>query len=155
MIARTVAAAGAVRGDRVIVVDDGSTDKTAERRAAGAGVIKPGLTGEGYALKLGSRRRRKGGAGEATQEGFLLILDADLETAGEGRSGAGLGRQGGPLHRPFPAPRKKAGCGLVRNPPPLALSLLTGLKVTAPLRATALSPKALAPWQPVCPGVWR
>ncbi|NLZ44185.1 MAG: glycosyltransferase family 2 protein [Clostridia bacterium] len=152
VIARTVAAARALSGvTRVIVVDDGSTDKTAEAAAAaGAEVIKAGTNrGKGYALKLGVQTAQEGAAqGEATQEGFLLILDADLgETAGEGekilapvlagKADLCIGR--------FPAPRKKAGCGLVRNLAAVGISLLTGLKVTAPLSGQrALSPKALA-----------
>lgn len=152
VIARTVAGAWALPGvTRVIVVDDGSTDKTAEvAAAAGAEVVRAGTNrGKGYALKLGVQAVQEGTAqGEAAQEGFLLILDADLgETAGEGekilapvlagKADLCIGR--------FPAPRKKAGCGLVRNLAAVGINLLTGLKVTAPLSGQrALSPKALA-----------
>ncbi|NLY88156.1 MAG: glycosyltransferase family 2 protein [Firmicutes bacterium] len=141
-IARTVAGARAVPGvTRVIVVDDGSTDKTAETAAAaGAEVIRTGTNrGKGGALKLGV---------QAVQGGFLLLLDADLgETAGEGEKilAPVLAGEADLCIGRFPAPRKKAGCGLVRTLAAAGIILLTGLKITAPLSGQrALSPRALA-----------
>ena len=151
-ISRTVDAARALPGvNRVIVVDDGSTDKTAERAAAaGAGVIRTGANqGKGAALKLGVQAVQGGSEqGGAAQEGFLLILDADLgETAGEGEkilAPVVAGEADLCIGR-LPAPRKKAGCGFVRTLATAGITLLTGLKVTAPLSGQrALSPRALA-----------
>ncbi len=71
-IARTVAAARSLPGVlQVIVVDDGSTDKTAEKaRAAGAEVLRTGVNrGKGAALNHGLK---------AVKGDLLLLLDADL-----------------------------------------------------------------------------
>ncbi len=146
-ISRTVDAARVLPGvNRVIVVDDGSTDKTAERAAAaGAGVIRTGANqGKGAALKLGVQAVQGG----SEQGGFLLILDADLgETAGEGEkilAPVVAGEADLCIGR-LPAPRKKAGCGFVRTLATAGITLLTGLKVTAPLSGQrALSSRALA-----------
>lgn len=141
-IARTLAGAWALPGvNRVIVVDDGSTDKTAKTAtAAGAGVIKTGTNrGKGTALKMGV---------QAVQGGVLLILDADLgETAGEGEKilAPVLAGEADLCIGRLPAPRKKAGCGFVRTLAAAGITLLTGLKVTAPLSGQrALSSRALA-----------
>jgi hypothetical protein len=141
-IARTLAGAWALPGvNRVIVVDDGSTDKTAKTAAAaGAKVIKTGTNrGKGAALKMGV---------QAVQGGVLLILDADLgETAGEGEKilAPVLAGEADLCIGRFPAPRKKAGCGFVRALAAAGITLLTGLKITAPLSGQrALSPRAQA-----------
>ena len=87
--------------------------------------------------------------GGAAQEGFLLILDADLgETAGEGEkilAPVVAGEADLCIGR-LPAPRKKAGCGFVRTLATAGITLLTGLKVTAPPLSgqRALSPRAVA-----------
>ena len=167
VIARTVARARALPGvTRVIVVDDGSTDKTAETAAAaGAEVLRAGTNlGKGGALKLGIQAAQRGVAqggtvreevardeavkGRPAQDGVLLILDADLgETAGEGEKilAPVLAGEADLCIGRLPAPRKKAGCGFVRTLATAGITLLTGLKVTAPLSGQrALSPRAVA-----------
>jgi glycosyltransferase involved in cell wall biosynthesis len=61
--------------DRVIVVDDGSTDRTAERaRAAGAEVIEHGVNrGKGHAVRTGLERVF---GGSFTH---VLLLDGDMQ----------------------------------------------------------------------------
>ena len=76
--ARTIAAVvDGVRAsvDRVIVVDDGSTDGTAERaRAAGADVVvHDGNRGKGHAVRTGLARVLEG---EFTH---VLLLDGDMQ----------------------------------------------------------------------------
>ncbi len=141
-IARTVAAARSLPGVlQVIVVDDGSTDKTAEKaRAAGAEVLRTGVNrGKGAALNHGLK---------AVKGDLLLLLDADLgdsareaekilQPVQEGAADLCIGR--------LPPPRKKAGCGLVRVVAAAGIRCLTGLKLTAPLSGQrALNAGALA-----------
>jgi len=141
-IARTVTAARSLPGVvQVIVVDDGSTDKTAETaRAAGAEVLRTGANrGKGAALNHGLK---------AVKGEFLLLLDADLgdsareaekilQPVRDGQADLCIGR--------FPPGRKKAGCGLVRAVAGAGVRCLTGIKLAAPLSGQrALNAKALA-----------
>src|SRR5690349_1943971 len=75
-IAATATAAAAIPGvDLVVVVDDGSTDRTAAvAREAGAWVVRHHRNrGKAAAMKTGGRAVHEHGAGR-----LLLFLDADL-----------------------------------------------------------------------------
>ncbi len=76
-IAATIAAARSVDGiDLVVVVDDGSTDKTAAvaRRAGAMVAAHPSSRGKGAAMATGVRTLRRAGV-----DNYLLVfLDADL-----------------------------------------------------------------------------
>jgi putative peptidoglycan lipid II flippase len=130
-IAETVAALGALgRVDRVLVVDDGSSDDTAEAaHHAGADVLR--LT----------RNRGKGGAvlagldhaGDAT---VILLIDADLaRTAAaadalldpvlDGRADLTVGV--------LPSAGNKAGFGTIRKLSAAGIRRACGLEVAAPL----------------------
>jgi len=113
-IAATVAAAGSIAHvDRIIVIDDGSSDDTAARaEAAGADVLR--LTknvGKGAALDAGLATVRD-------TADVVLLLDGDL-----GESAAQGGRLLEPVLRDeadmtiagFPRPAMKAGFGLVKG----------------------------------------
>jgi len=112
-IADTVAAAREIPGvTRVVVVDDGSRDDTAERaEAAGAKVVRLwNNVGKGAALEAGASRVENadivilldGDLGDTARQGALLLEpihagEADMTIAG------------------FPKPQTKAGFGLVKN----------------------------------------
>ena len=133
-IAATVVAAAAIAGvDRVLVIDDGSSDDTSER-AAGAGADVLRLTrnvGKGAALDAGLETVRD-------DADVVLLLDGDL---GESAS------QGGRILAPvlhgeadmaiagFPRPEGKAGFGLVKGLARFGIRLLggRGFEAGAPL----------------------
>lgn len=115
--------------DEVIVVDDASTDRTAElAQAAGARVIRLGRNrGKGGALNRG--------AAEVTGQ-VVVLLDADVgETAVEVEKLiqpvlAGLADM--TIAR-FPKSTRKAGFGLVKGLARWGIRRFTGLEVEAPL----------------------
>jgi glycosyltransferase involved in cell wall biosynthesis len=110
-IAATVTAARAIPGvTRVVVVDDGSTDDTAEvAEASGAKVVRLfGNRGKGTALEAGAAR--------VADADVILLLDGDLGPSAE--QGAALlapvlsGDADMTIGR-FPKPAHKAGFGFV------------------------------------------
>lgn len=115
--------------DRVLVIDDGSTDGTAGRAfQAGAEVLSQSVNlGKGEALNLGLREFR---------EDILLLLDGDL-----GGSAAEAGKLVAPLLDEladmtiarFPKPGKKGGFGLVKGLAAWGIRSMTGLRAEAPL----------------------
>ncbi len=129
-IAETIAAVRRVpQISRILVVDDGSTDQTAEKALqAGAEVLR--LTAN----------RGKGGAMNRSVElvdcDVVVFLDADL---GDTASQAAL------IIRPilegradlciaaFPAPSKKGGFGLVKGTARRAIKKLSDMEVNSPL----------------------
>ena len=130
-VAATVKAVRAVKGvNQVIVVDDGSTDSTAqEAERAGADVLTLGRNrGKGQAMNAGAR---------ASSGDVLLFLDADL---GDSAKEAGkllepvLNRQADMTIAEFPAGAGKGGgfglaVGLART----GIRLRTGRVMTSPL----------------------
>lgn len=117
---------------RVLVVDDGSTDQTAEEaQRAGAEVLRlPTNTGKGAALRAGLA------ACPGDAQDVLLLLDADLgSSAGEaalllapvlaGDADLTIAR--------FPHAAGKAGFGLVKGVARLGTWLLTRQWLSAPL----------------------
>jgi len=115
--------------DRILVIDDGSTDQTAELAKAEAVEV--------YTLKP---NRGKGGAlnyaAGLVDTPLVLFLDADLgETAAEaalllapiveGRADLTIAR--------FPPPRKKGGFGLVKNLARSAIKRAGGEHMASPL----------------------
>lgn len=81
-IAATVEGARAIPGvDNVVVVDDGSTDATAElARQAGAHVVQaPANRGKAAAMELGAEAVAELEREGAPRSTILLFLDADLE----------------------------------------------------------------------------
>lgn len=144
-IGATVTAARSIRGvDRVLVVDDGSTDSTAEiARVAGADVLSLGRNeGKGAALDAGIAHL----AGEID---VLLLLDGDLadsadqgqlllEPVAEGRADMAIAT--------FPRPKGKAGFGLVKGLARWGIAQMGGgFAAQAPLSGQrALSARCLA-----------
>lgn len=153
-IVQTVTAVGTITEiDRVIVIDDGSTDRTAELAAgAGAEVVSLAVnSGKGAALNAGLARATSRG-----EDPVILLLDADL-----GDSAA----QAGSLLLPvvqgvadmtiaaFPRPQGKAGFGLVKglarrgirrlgNPDFPAHAPLSGQRALSPAARHACTPFA-------------
>jgi glycosyltransferase involved in cell wall biosynthesis len=129
-IATTVTTLLGVRGlDRVVVVDDGSTDGTAAAAtSAGASVLS--LT----------RRVGKGGAVEAALDrfamaGFYVLVDADvgasaggvaplLDVAQRGRSDLAIGRL---------PPQGAGGFGIVKSMARRLIALASGFSASEPL----------------------
>ena len=115
--------------DEVIVVDDGSTDGTADRacRWADRVIVSPRNLGKGAALKSGWSQA----SGE-----IVLLLDADLRESA--REAVHLLA---PVHEDkcdmaiaiLPSPAKKAGLGLAKGLARNGIRLLTGYAARAPL----------------------
>ncbi|MDP2182462.1 MAG: glycosyltransferase family 2 protein [Actinomycetota bacterium] len=145
LIGATVIAARSIRGvDRVLVVDDGSTDSTAEvARAAGAEVLAlPDNVGKGAALDTGIAHLAEeievlllldGDLGQSAEQGQLL-----LDPVSEGRADLVIAA--------FPRPAGKAGVGLVKGLARWGIARMGGGFVAqAPLSGQrALSARCLA-----------
>lgn len=131
-IAATVTATRAVPGiDRVVVVDDGSTDRTPHlAREAGAEVIQLGRNrGKGAALQAGLNT-------VATEADVIVLLDADLgDTAAEAQHLLAPLADGSAdmTVAIFPAPTARAGFGLVLGLARWGIRALSGFEPTAPL----------------------
>lgn len=141
-IAETVKAAQNIPGvDRIVVIDDGSNDQTAQQaEKAGAFVLKsPKNLGKGGALNLGLTKM----VGD-----FVLLLDADLgHTAREGRKllDSVVRGQADLVIGRFPDKKRKSGFGLVLRIARRVIRSFTGLSLAAPLSGQrALNKKALA-----------
>ena len=142
-IERTIEAARAIEGvSRVVVIDDGSTDATAElAEGAGARVVRlQRNVGKGAALDAGAKR--------VEDADVVLLLDADLaETAQQGalllapvlKGDADLAIAA------FPKPQGKAGFGLVKGVARWGIARMGGgFEAAAPLSGQrALSRHAL------------
>lgn len=141
VVGATVRAVRSVPGiDEVIVVDDGSRDGTAGiAREAGADqvITLDRNRGKGAALR----------AGTAVASGdVLLFLDADL---GESARHAGEllrahADTGGMAIAVLPSPPGAGGVGLLRGLASLAIWMLAGLRVKAPLSGQRALPARLA-----------
>jgi len=115
--------------DEVIVVDDGSEDKTSEKaKKAGARVIRHTKNlGKGHALTTGVR---------AAKGEILVFLDADV-----GASAVEVSKLIGPVKRgeadmtvaQFPLPQRKGGFGMVKNLASFGIYTFTGKKFGASL----------------------
>ncbi|NLW55402.1 MAG: glycosyltransferase family 2 protein [Firmicutes bacterium] len=141
-IAETVQAVQKIPGVvRIVVIDDGSHDQTAQRaEEAGAIVLKtPKNLGKGGALNLGLT--------EVVGD-FLLLLDADLgQTAREGRKllESVVKGQADLVIGRFPEKKRKSGFGLVLWLARRLIRSYTGLRLSAPLSGQrALNKKAIA-----------
>lgn len=142
-VARTVRATLGIEGvTRVIVIDDGSTDATAElAEAAGARVVRLARNvGKGAALDVGAKR--------AEDADVVLLLDADLaETASQGHLllAPVLDGEADVTIATFPRPKGKAGFGLVKGLARWGIARLGGrFEATAPLSGQrALTRRAL------------
>lgn len=124
---RALRSAGAA--DEVIVVDDGSRDRTAAvAEAAGAHVVRLRINlGKGEALNQGAAVARGG---------VLLFVDADLgATAAEAARLVEAVRAGEAdmAVAVLPRPRHAAGVGLVVGLARLGIRTLTGMRLQAPL----------------------
>ena len=129
-IARTIAAVQRVSQiSRILVVDDGSTDKTTEQsEQAGAEVLRlPANGGKGGAMNRSV---------EFVDCDVVVFLDADL---GETASQAGLiitpilEGKADLCIAAFPAPSKKGGFGLVKGTARRAIRELSDMEVNSPL----------------------
>ena len=147
-VGATVAALRGLAADEVVVVDDGSTDSTAEAaRAAGARVVRlPANVGKGGAVAAGIA---------ATPDADVYLLaDADL-----GATASGAGRLLGPVLAGeadmvigvLPGAGGRGGFGLVRALAGAGIARATGWRPRAPLsgqravRASLLRSLDLAP----------
>jgi glycosyltransferase involved in cell wall biosynthesis len=147
-VGTTVAAVRRLPVHEVVVVDDGSTDRTAAAaEAAGARVVRlPANLGKGGAVAAGV---------EATPDAEVyLLVDADL-----GASAAGAGELLGPVLRGdadmviavLPGAGRRGGFGLVRGLAGAGIARATGWRPRAPLsgqravRASLLRRLELAP----------
>ncbi|MGI6124715.1 MAG: glycosyltransferase family 2 protein [Acetivibrionales bacterium] len=129
-IASTVAAVqGVPQISRILVVDDGSRDQTAERaEKAGAEVlILPSNLGKGGAMNRSV---------ELVDRDVVVFLDADLgETASQASLIIDPILQGKAdlCIAAFPAPVKKGGFGLVKGTARRAIRKLSDMEVNSPL----------------------
>jgi glycosyltransferase involved in cell wall biosynthesis len=115
--------------DELIVVDDGSTDRTGELADGWADLVirLPRNLGKGGALQAGWRRA--GGD-------VVLLLDGDLrESAGEANNllAPVLAGACDMAVAVLPVPAKKAGLGLAKGLAHHGIRLLTGYRARAPL----------------------
>ncbi len=151
-IVATVAAARSIEGiDRVIVVDDGSTDETSRlAEDAGAKVVRLGTNaGKGAALDAGALR--------AQDADVLLLLDADLgQTAGQGALllAPVLAGAADVTIATFPKATGKAGFGLVKGLARWGIAHFgRGFQASAPLSGQrALSRAAVEAVRPFATG---
>jgi glycosyltransferase involved in cell wall biosynthesis len=152
-IAATVSAARAIPGiDRVVVIDDGSRDATADLAAgAGAEVLRmPRIVGKGTALDAGLALVR-------ADADVLLLLDGDLgATASQGALllPPVLAGQADMTVAVFPPPGARAGFGLVRGLARLGIRTLGGsagkqFAAAAPLSGQRAMSRAC--WERVTP----
>ena len=152
-IAATVAAALGIPGvDRVLVIDDGSSDDTAARaEAAGAEVLRLDRNvGKGASLDAGLDAVR------ADAE-VLLLLDGDLgDSAAQGAAllAPVLAGEADMTVAGFPAPTGKAGFGLVKGLARGGIRSLAGragraFPATAPLSGQRALDRAA--WEAVTP----
>ncbi len=127
-------------GAAVIVADDGSCDRTAERaKEAGAVVLRLGRHGKGEALSAAER---------AAPPGAVLLCDADLE--GDLRPLAEAGADVGVARF---AARRGGGFGLVKRLSRVLIRILAGFEAGEPLSGQRLlSPAARAACFPLAPG---
>jgi len=127
--------------NEVIVVDDGSKDKTLEKaKKAGAKVIRHIKNlGKGHALTTGVR---------AAKGEILVFLDADV-----GSSAGEVSKLIEPIKRgeadmtvaQFPFSRKKGGFGLVKNLASFGIYIFTRKRFNAPISGQrALNRKVIA-----------
>jgi hypothetical protein len=130
-VAATVSAAASIRGvTRVLVIDDGSTDDTADAAvASGAEVlILPANCGKGGAVRAGV---------EASPDAdIFLLLDADLqETAAEGARVLQpvLADEADLAIAVLPAAAGRGGLGLIRDVAASGIRRACGFETAAPL----------------------
>ncbi len=147
-IQATIAAALAVPGvTRVLVVDDGSTDATAEAaRAAGADVLERHTSG-GKAAALTDGLRELGAGGRGT----VLFLDADLGSSASEAAALLAPVLAGEADMTIaafpPAPAGSGGFGLVKGLARWGIRTLgsRGFQPASPLSGQrALGPRAVA-----------
>jgi hypothetical protein len=133
-VAATVAAAIGLPGvDMVIVVDDGSTDGTAEQAAAaGAYVVRHSRNhGKAAAVRTGAEAVQRMESGQAAPARHLLLLDADL-----GASAA----HAAPLAEPVLAGTADMTIAVLTGGVRLALGVLTATAGAGIERATGWRP---------------
>jgi hypothetical protein len=136
---------------RMLVIDDGSTDATADRAAqAGAEVVRlPRNVGKGDALNAGL-------AALDEIPDVLLLLDADLgPTAAEAGSliAPVASGEADMTIATLPPPERKSGFGLVVRLARAGIRRLARFEATAPLSGQrALGPRALAAGTPFAHG---
>ncbi|HSK47343.1 MAG TPA: glycosyltransferase family 2 protein [Coriobacteriia bacterium] len=131
-IGLTVAAALEIPGvTRVVVVDDGSRDDTADRaEAAGAKAVR-------LVFNVGKGTAMEAGASRVSNADIVLMLDGDLaETAGQAAVllAPVLDGEADMSVAAFPRPTGKAGFGLVKRLARFGISKMGGgFDATAPL----------------------
>lgn len=151
-IAETVTAVRTVTAiDRVLVIDDGSSDRTADAaRASGAEVlVLPSNRGKGGALQAGIDA-------VASAADILLFLDADLGTSATGAAALLAPVLAGDADMTIavlPKPPGSGGFGLVKGLARAGIRALTGFTPSAPLSGQrALSRSAWTAAVPIAAG---